>query len=231
MYKIFSIIISILALLLLGLELFIYHDKTGSISSNFVIFLVIVNFIPTLIFLGVGLIAKKFNWKKVTNICVNVLLSLLTILYFLFISLGITAAAFFWDTTPKEPTIENYQSELYKIKARYAPGFDHFPMVLPNNISNYYFYIENSFDGYDTHYLKFNTDSSYINNEFKNKCNNQTISKEQVNEDNYISYYTTRFDDATQYCILHKRTPDEHYTNGIATNNTRNTIYYFYANY
>lgn len=232
MYKIFSIIISIIAFLLLLLELFILYDEIGSISFFNVIFFIILNIIPTIILFIIGLIAKKYNWNKTINICTNVIFLILSILYFLFISLGMLVATLFLDTTPREPKVENYQTELNKIKSKYSiPVFAHFPETLPENIEDYYFFIENSFDGYDTHYLKFKTSTQYINNELKNKCNNKLTSKEYIKSINYTTYYTATLQDAEQYCILHKRTNKEHYTTGLATNKEHNIIYYFYANY
>ena len=153
-------------------------------------------------------------------------------LFLFFVGFGMVVATLFWNTTPKEPKIENYQSELYKIKSQYNnQAFDHFPQAIPKNAEDYYFYIENSFDGYDTHYLKFKANSAYINNELKQKCLSSPITKEQVDKENMLSYYTLKFDEGSQYCLLHKRITGEQYTTGIATNNEHNVIYYFYANY
>ena len=115
MYIIFSIIITLIAFLLLAVELFVINDEIGSLNSFHIIFFVILNIIPTIILLIIGLIAKKFNWKVIVNACINTVFFILSILYFIFIGLGMVGAMLFWDTTPNEPKIENYQSELYKI--------------------------------------------------------------------------------------------------------------------
>ena len=232
MYKIFIIIITIIAFAYISIELFIIKDETGSLDLFNVLIFTVLNLIPPLILLVIGLIAKKFNWNKVVNICVNIVWFVLAMLFLFFIGFGMVVAMLFWNTTPKEPKIENYQSELCKIKSQYKiPAFDHFPEILPNNIDDYYFVIENSFDGYDTHYLKFKADSGYINNELKQKCISRPITREQVDKENLLSYYTLKFGEGSQYCLLHKRIPGEQYTTGIATNNEHNVIYYFYANF
>ena len=59
------------------------------------------------------------------------------------------------------------------------------------------------------------------------KCNNKTVPKESVSG----WFYTDKFPEAEEFCILHKSKQEELYSTGIATNKDHNVIYYFYANY
>ena len=53
-------------------------------------------------------LAKKFNWKKVVTVIINIILLISAFFYFLFIGLGLLGGFLFWDTTPREPKAENY---------------------------------------------------------------------------------------------------------------------------
>lgn len=228
MNKVFIVLTIIITVLFSLVEFLIVFDEVGSIPDFIFFAQLILKTIPILVLLFINFLAKKFNWKKVITIIVNILFLVLTFFYFFFISFVSMAVFLFWDTTPKIPKQDNYVKSLSKIKSQYRDNeFDHFPDVLPKNITDYYFFIENSFDGEDTHYLKFRTDSSYINNELKEKCNNKTVPKNTISE----WFYTCKFPEVNEYCILHRAQTGERYSTGIATNKERNIIYYFYANY
>lgn len=226
--KIFLTIISTLAVLFYCFELLLIYDEIGSIPTFILICMLIINIIPIIFLLFIHFLSKKFNWKKVVNILVNIFLLICNFLYFLFIGFGSIGVLLFWDTTPRIPKQENYTKSLYKIQSEYQNNkFNHFPETLPENITDYDFFIENSFDGEDTHYLKFKTNPTYVNKELQEKCNNKTVSKESVSN----RFYTNKFSEAEEFCIIHKSKQEELYSTGIATNKDHNIIYYFYANY
>lgn len=228
MNKIFLTIISTLTVLLYCFEMLLVYSEIGTITAVIFVFMLIINIIPIIFLLFIHSLSKKFNWGKVVNITVNIFILICAFIYFLFISFGALGVLLFFDTTPRTPKQDNYAKSLSKIQSEYQNDkFKHFPTVLPEKYLDYDFFIENSFDGEDTHYLKFKTDSGYINNELKEKCNNKTVPKESVSN----WFYTSKFPDADEYCIIHKSKQGELYSTGIATSKERNVIYYFYANY
>lgn len=191
--------------------------------------------IPPLIMFILKKIATHYKWKSITIILSSIFIGIILFICSFLVEAGIIIGAEFWNTEPKTPIQSEYSSELKKLK-RYYPNNElaHFPEEIPENAQNYYFFIENSFDGHDTHYLKFSENKNYINNvmkEYKPKCSIYTDSK---NFDKYdVTIYTNEIRNTDKICILHKAASkdDERYTTGIAVNDTTNTIYYFIANY
>ena len=226
--KIFLIITIIIAILCFCLELLFVWAEIGSISSPAFSILFITNIIPIAVVLFVKYIAQKFNWTNYVNVCINLFILTAAFFYFTIIGFCMLVGILMFDSTPRIPKQEDYTKSLYKIQSEYQNnGFSHFPETLPENITDYYFFIENSFDGEDTNYLKFKTNPTYVNKELQEKCNNKTVSKESISN----WFYTGKFQDADAYCIIHKSKQNEHYSTGIATNKDHNIIYYFYANY
>ena len=225
---IFLIITIAISVLCFSLELLFVWDEIGAISTPAFSILFIINIIPILVFLFIKFIAQKDNCTRIINVCVNLFILTAVLFYFIFVGFCMLVGIIMFDSTPRIPKQEDYTKSLYKIQSEYQNnGFSHFPEILPKNITDYYFFIENSFDGEDTHYLKFKTDSSYVNKELQEKCNNKTVPKESVSN----RFYTNKFPDAEEFCILHKSKQEELYSTGIATNKDHNVIYYFYANY
>lgn len=191
--------------------------------------LITILLMPVLIIQIIKLIFQKFKWDM--NICLAICGSMMYIAI-VFIGLTIFAGMAFWDTSPTEPKIKNYKSELRKIKSQYEnPEFDHFPQTLPNDIEDYYFYIENSFDGEDTHYLRFKINSEYVNNELKQKCINPMITRRELKNMDVIASNSPIYEGTSQYCLLHTNHDSGRYITGIATNEAHSLIYYFVKNY
>lgn len=126
--------------------------------------------------------------------------------------------------------MKRYEVSLKKLKNKeWKYGLDHFPEKLPQEIKNYYFQIETSFDGYDTHYVKFDTDKTYIDSLLKHsKCKIRT-SKDKI--DNYcIDFYMSELKEADKICILHKKTQQEVYTSEMERTRGYDKYYHAKAN-
>ena len=160
MNKIFLIITIVIAVILFSLELLFVWAEIGSISSPAFSILFIINIIPILVVLFIKFLAQKFNWTKTVNLCVNLIILTIAFFYFVFFGFCTLVGISLFDSTPRIPQKDDYTKSLLKIQSEYQnDGFNHFPPKLPDNVTDYYFFIENSFDGEDTHYLKFKTDS------------------------------------------------------------------------
>ena len=229
-------VFSILYFIIITVLLFViynisdYTDKSSDIEYwQFMGILAGTLYSPVFIIQIIKLIFQKFKWNM--DICLAICGSIwLTIMAF--VGLTIYAGMAFWDTTPTEPKIKDYKSELRKIKSQYEnPEFDHFPQTLPNDIEDYYFYIENSFDGEDTHYLRFKINSEYVNNELKQKCINPIITRRELKNMDVIASNSPIYEGTSQYCLLHAKHDSGRYITGIATNDEHSLIYYFVKNY
>lgn len=207
-----------------------YTDKNSDIEYWQIMgILACTLYSPVFIIQIIKLIFQKFKWNM--NICLAICGSMMYIAI-IFIGFTIFAGMAFWDTTPTEPKIKNYKSELRNIKSQYKnPEFDHFPQTLPNDIEDYYFFIENSFDGEDTHYLRFKINSEYVNNELKQKCINPIITQKELKNMDILASNSTIYEGTSQYCLLHTKHDSGRYITGIATNDEHTLIYYFVKNY
>lgn len=230
MYKITPIICTIMSSLILFLELGTVFDEVGSLPAFIFVLLLIINIIPIIITGIIALIAKKYKLGKAIYTTLSTILIMIAFVYLIIFGFGMTGAALFWDTTPKQPAKSKYNKELANIKSQYNNnGFEHFPENLPKNAEDYFFEIENSFDGEDTHYVTFTTDRSFVEKELSDKCD--TIYTKNELYENDITIYTSKFSYADEYCIIHKSTKTQRYVSGIATDKNHEQIYYFYGNY
>lgn len=134
----------------------------------FGIALVVVIVIPLVLFLLLQKISKKYSWKLTTKNIATSLLIVFTLFHLLFIEIFffMLKSDFLspFSIGPKVPSISQYDTEIKALKKK--SGFydmRHFPDKLPENISNYYFQIEDAFDGKNTNYLKFDSNEKYIN--------------------------------------------------------------------
>lgn len=187
--------------------------------------------IPFFSFVFINILSRLLNWKKTTINIFSIVLLALTFLYLLIIEFYVLVGLQLFQNGPIKPPMKRYEVSLKKLKNKeWKYGLDHFPEKLPQEIKNYYFQVETSFDGYDTHYVKFDTDKTYIDSLLKHsKCKIRT-SKDKI--DNYgIDFYMSELKEADKICILHKKTQQEVYTSGISVYNDTNTIYFFYANF
>ena len=230
--NIFSILYFIIVTLLLFVIYTIsdYTDKNSDTEYwQFMGIVAVTVYSPVFIIQVIKLIFQKFKWDM--NVCLAICSSIAYIAI-VFIGLTIFGGMSFWDTTPIEPKIKNYKSELSKIKSQYKnQAFNHFPQTLPNDIEDYYFYIENSFDGEDTHYLRFKINSKYVNNELKQKCINPIITRRELNNMYVLASNSPIYEGTSQYCLLHTKRDNGRYITGIATNDEHSLIYYFVKNY
>ena len=181
-------------------------------------------------------LAKRFNWNKLTKIVAGVLLIIFSLFYW-FVVMVFTLAIDFFDSTPTTPSKSGYEQNLRRIAMDYTSEyFKHFPKKLPEDISDYYFFLENSFDGYDVFYLRFTKDKDYVDAEISQKCpNTELLTAEQLPSTGHTEYISRLSSEgAKEYCIIHKSNwdiPNNAFTSGIATNSDHDTIYYFSTNY
>lgn len=130
-----------------------------------------------------------------------------------------------------DTNVLKYHQAIQKIKKdSKINGMSHFPQKIPENAQNYYFKIEDAFDGYDTHYVKFDADKTYIDSIIKKSKCEILASKNDINKYN-VNIYSSELQNADEICILHKSTQKERYTSGISVYNDTKTIYFFYSNF
>ena len=154
--------------------------------------------------------------------------------FFVFIGLLVFLFAgmiIFHSLKNRDIKISKYHEILKEIKTDTKTGdFSFFPQEIPTNATNYFFKKENSFDGYNTHYVKFDTDKAYIDNVLKkNKCEILTTKDKITDYD--VNIYPPELKNADRICVLHKSTRYNKYTSGISIYDNTNTIYFFYANF
>lgn len=170
----------------------------------------------------------KISKSKFKMLATNIFKSIVIIglLGFLFAGIRI-----FNSLKDRDINVSKYPEMLEEIKADTKIGdFSFFPKEIPQNATSYYFRLENSFDGYNTHYVKFNIDKPYIDNVLKNsKCEILTT-KDKINSYD-VNIYSSELQNADIICVLHKGTKDNEYTSGISVYNDTNTIYFFYSNF
>lgn len=202
----------------------------------FGIALVVIIVIPLALFLLLQKISKKYSWKLTTKNIATYLLIVFSLFHLLFIEIFffMLKSDFLspFSIGPKVPGISQYDTEIKALKKK--SGFydmRHFPDKLPENISNYYFQIEDAFDGKNTNYLKFDSNEKYINdvlNKYKKSCVSFT-----TNENLYksgVELYINELKSQDYVCLLHKKEDKERYTSGIAIQKP-NTIIFFYADF
>lgn len=198
--------------------------------------LIIIVVIPLVFFVVLKNISKKYRWKIITTNIITSLLIIFSLFHLLFVEMFFFALKsdflFPFSMGPKLPKISEYSREIESLKKKH--GFykmRHFPDKIPDDASNYYFQIENAFDGNNTDYVKFDSNEKYINdvlNKYKKDCVIYAI-----NENLYksgIKIYINELGPNDNICILHKKQNNEVYTSGFATKKP-NTIIFFYTNF
>lgn len=187
--------------------------------------------IPVFSFVFINIIAKIFKWQKAIIDVFSLVLLVITFLYLVIVEIYLLVGLQLFSNGPIKPPMSRYEVSIKKLKNKeWKHGLDHFPVKLPQNIRNYYLQVETSFDGYDTHYVKFDTNKTYIDSVLKqNDCKIRTT---KTKIDSYdINFYISELKEADEICILHKSTQEKVYTSGISVYNNTNTIYFFYSNF
>ncbi len=206
------------------------YEPFFSNSSNFIIF----SFLFAVGYF-IHIIAEKFKFRKLELIFAGGII-IVGVIWCCFMVWFLMYPDMF-NTDPTTPSKSAYERNLDRITLDYTPEyFKHFPKKLPEDISDYYFFLENSFDGYDIFYLRFTKDKEYVDSEIMRKCPSTELLKEEqlpsVGHTEYISRLSS--EGAKEYCIIHKSNhdiPNNSFSSGIATNSDHNTIYYFSTNY
>ena len=170
----------------------------------------------------------KLSKSKYSSCILNIFKTFVLIGLLIFLFIGV---AIFNSLKDRDIKVSKYHEMLKEIKADTKNGdFSFFPQEIPANATNYYFQLEDSFDGYNTHYVRFDIDKEYIDNVLKNsKCEILTT-KDKISNYN-VNIYPSELQNADKICILHKSTQDDRYTSGISVYNDTNTIYFFFANF
>ena len=185
------------------------------------------------------ILKKIAHRKKLRLLTINIIVTMLmivTILYFLLIELLlITLQSGLLSPFPvKSNNIERtkYNKGIAKLERLYgAERIAHFPNSIPEDATNYYFQLEDAFDGLNTHYIMFNSNKQYINN-VKNKYKKDCImftTKAELSTKN-IDIYINEIKDDDKICLLHRKNAKEIYTSGVVTKYP-NTVIFFFADF
>lgn len=214
---------------IISLIIVLFALESGYIPHYNAILLITGSF---LILAVTKIVSNKFKQNKRIEKAVSGVLILTNLFYAGLVCYYLFAD--FLDDSPVYPPLSVYGNSLNKLKSKQSnekvKGLDHFPAEIPENANNYNFQIEKSFDGYNTHYLKFDADQAYIDSIMKkSKCE---ISANKNNIDKFdVNVYPAELQNADEICVLHKSTQDKPYTSGVSVYKKTNTIYFFYANF
>lgn len=179
--------------------------------------------LPIAAVLILKLVFKKIKLNMIFSNIFMAICGILAVIYFLIFSF----IAAYMPSAKLVPRFL-YVPEIQRLKKENA-GYSVFPSGLPRKIKKYRFEQESAFDGYNTNYLRFQTNKEYVDKirqEYKNSCQEITTNRELL--DNYQNVYITGLDNE-QICITHKNTEQEPYTSGIVLG--EDTVYFFFSNY
>lgn len=195
----------------------------------------IVFYIPIIL----HLLSPLFNNIYLQIIKKIIMALMLTIFFLLFILMGMAFVPMlmFKSSTSvyqtKYPVQEEYSNVIGKMSDKLYQ-IKHFPYLLPKKCNNYYYVIEDTRDGLNIDYLKFNTNQKYIDNIIqKNKENiNKILRKEQI-QDSYVdlNYIEGNRNEDCMFYILKNENNDYGYTSGIITSEKAKEIIFFFADY
>lgn len=212
-------------------ETFVYY---GKVASPFLMTYRI--FLPFLVFLLYEIILlkiKKDVFRKIFAV-IKVLSHIYFVFYIIFLQfLTWSFGEIDKELAPVQVPLSGYETALSSLTDR-TYAIAHFPEKIPDGATNYYFRIENAFDGYNIHFLKFNIDKEYIENEIKK---HKSKIRRQVNlsePGTYILEQPLAKDiDRTKYEVymLQNENGDTKYTAGFIASTECGEIVYFYANY
>lgn len=202
----------------------------------FGIILIIIIVLPLVFFFVLKNTSKKYKWKIITTNIITSLLIIFSLFYLLFVEIFFFALKsdflFPFSKEPKLPKLSEYSKEIESLKSKHGVyKMRHFPDKIPDNASNYYFQIEDAFDGNNTDYVKFDSNKKYINDVLKKYKKDCVVF--MTSEDLYksgIKIYINELGSSDNICLLHKKQNNEVYTSGFVTKKP-NTIIFFYANF
>ena len=195
--------------------------------SIFLIFLIL--FYLTFIYFN----KNKKQWIKFLLVFFNLILLCLFSIFHLFILISIILNNL---TTPQTPNIQKYTISLENITENQY-SISHFPNKIPNEAENYYFFIDQNFQGYNIHYLKFNINDKYLKNVLKENKDNicrkleyKDITKYYKHINNLVDYNNKDKNSYTAY-FLKNQNKDPDYISGFLISYKTKEIIYFYANW
>ena len=186
-------------------------------------------FIPLILVLIIFRIIIIFVKRKWLRISINTLTALLITLY----SSGVFFISFiflFNNADPIEPPVEKYEEIK---KKEYPQGLRHFPEKLPDNISNYHFFIPNHSFRSDETYLEFSTDEEYINEIIrKNKDNiyEKVKYKDLLKQKKYTNLDSIGDiipDDESVFYIFYPSYTGDNYTDGFVVSKNKDRILFY----
>jgi len=207
-----------------------YYKQTEDLTSSLIVLAIgfALCFLPATI----HFIKNKYNkkWLTVSIGAAGIILALL----FLSGSFIMICLDSVFDEKPITPKVQDYSSAIFGLTDKLY-RIEHFPGKIPVNARNYYFHIGTNFDGYNISYLKFDINSSYIDNllaDYKDKIYKK-IEYSQIDKE--YRYLNSTFDiydkENYQVFILKNEENDDDYTSGFVISKQKDRIIFFYANY
>lgn len=202
-----------------------------AVFDNFNYILVLIAILPVL---GFWLYMKMFknSDKKALKVTTKIIGTVLTFLFFIVLEFAIL-----WDMPyiQMEPSLSQYKNSVQKLKELYNKSdLSYFPTEIPQNATNYYFYVGRNFDGYNIYYLKFDVDKQYISDLIK-KYNNEfsTIGTKNELYKKGLDIDINELQNDYKMYLLKQRSVDScnNCKYGFAINQEDNTIYIFFQNY
>lgn len=203
----------------------------------FGLLLVFIILLPLILLFILKKISNKYNWKNITTNIITSIIIVSSLFHFLFIEILFFVLKsdfiFPFSLGPKLPKISEYADEIDTLKRKH--GFydmRHFPDKLPDDVTNYYFQIEDAFDGLNTDYLKFDTNKTYIDGllkKYNKEC--EVFSTYENLYKKGTSLQINELDSEDNVCLLHKKNDKEVYTYGFAIKKNKKSVIFFYADF
>lgn len=202
------------------------------VFDNFNYLLFFLSLLPVGIFLLFRKMFKKFNWNYGTKMILKIIGGIITIIFLFIVELGIFLSL---PYTTNEPSVRQYKNSIKKLQHQYKKcDLTYFPEKIPQDATNYYFYIGTTFDGYNDYYLIFNTDKAYIENFIEKYKDDFSIigTKNELNKKR-LSIDINEIEDNDIIYLLKQRNPKdcENCKFGFAINENDNRVCFFFQNY
>ena len=139
-----------------------YQALTG--FDNFNCKFVFLPLIPVILFF-IKIKFTKYIKNSIAQLIMNIAGCVFLVLFLLFIEIEILLTL---PYTTTEPSIKQYKNSLLAFQKSYWQcDLSYFPDEIPQDATDYYFYIGTDFHGYNVYYLKFNIDETYVKNLIK----------------------------------------------------------------
>lgn len=202
------------------------------VFDNFNYLFVLLPIIPILVSALFKIIFQKYNWSFIVRLIIKIIGCILAVIFLLFIEFGIL---FTMPFTTSEPSIKQYKNSIVALQKLYKKSdLSYFPDKIPQDATNYYFFVGTSFQGYDTYYLRFNAGETYLNDLIEKYRNDfSIIGKKNELYNKRLSIDINEIEDNDIIYLLKQRNSKDcdNCKFGFTINENDNRVCFFFQNY